>query len=119
MSEPVAVRHWTDIASETVTQGIERKYLTGDRITVAHFELKSGSIVPRHSHKSEQITQVLKGALKFAIDGREIVLRAGDVLQIPSWMEHQVEVLEDAFVIDVFSPIRQDWIDRTDAYFRR
>jgi quercetin dioxygenase-like cupin family protein len=119
MSASVTPRHWADIASETVTAGIERKYLTGDRVTVAHFQLKRGSVVPRHSHESEQITQVLRGALKFAIDGREIVLREGDVLQIPSWIEHEVEVLEDTFAIDVFSPVRQDWIDKTDDYFRR
>src|SRR5262245_56327784 len=119
MSTTVFLRHWADIASETVTDGVDRKYLTGDRVTVAHFQLKCGSIVPRHSHESEQITQVLKGVLKFAIDGREIVLREGDVLQIPSWIEHEVEVLEDAFAIDVFSPVRQDWIDKTYDYFRR
>ena len=99
MSASVTPRHWADIASETVTAGIERKYLTGDRVTVAHFQLKR--------------------VLKFAIDGREIVLREGDVLQIPSWIEHEVEVLEDSFAIDVFSPVRQDWIDKTDDYFRR
>jgi quercetin dioxygenase-like cupin family protein len=119
MSATVALRHWADIATETVTDGIERKFLTGDSITVAHFQLKRGSLVPRHSHESEQITQVLKGVLKFAIDGREIILREGDVLQIPSWIEHEVEVLEDTFAIDVFSPVRQDWIDGTDDYFRR
>jgi quercetin dioxygenase-like cupin family protein len=57
--------------------------------------------------------------LKFVLEGREIVLREGDVLQIPSWIEHEVEVLQDSSVIDVFSPVRQDWIDRTDDYFRR
>jgi quercetin dioxygenase-like cupin family protein len=112
-------QRWVDIPSEPVAAGIERRYLTGDRVTVAQFELKLGGIVPRHSHESEQITQVLRGVLKFAIDGREIIVREGDVLQIPSWMEHEVEVLEDAFVIDVFSPVRQDWIDRADDYFRR
>ena len=119
MSATVALRHWTDIESEKVTDGIERKFLTGERVTVAHFQLKRGSLVPRHSHESEQITQVLKGVLKFAIDGREIIMREGDVLQIPSWVEHEVEVLEDTFAIDVFSPVRQDWVDKTDDYFRR
>ena len=119
MPTTVTQQHWADIPSESVAAGIQRKYITGDRVTVAQFELKRGGIVPRHAHESEQVTQVLKGALKFAIDGREIILREGDVLQIPSWMEHEVEVLEDAFVIDVFSPARQDWIDKTDDYFRR
>ncbi len=99
--------------------GVNRKYITGERVTVAHFDLKRGSIVPRHAHENEQITQVMKGVLKFVIDGREIVLGEGDVLQIPGWMEHEVYVLEDTLAIDVFSPVRQDWIDKTDDYFRR
>ena len=119
MAATLSHQRWVDIPSEPVTAGIKRRYLTGDRVTVAQFELKRGGIVLRHSHESEQITQVLRGVLKFAIDGREIIVREGDVLQIPSWMEHEVEVLENAFVIDVFSPVRQDWIDRTDDYFRR
>lgn len=112
-------RRWAEIPSEPMAAGVHRKFITGERVTVAHFDLKRGSIVPRHAHENEQITQVMKGALKFSIDGREIVLHEGDVLQIPSWMEHEVNVLEDTFAIDVFSPVRQDWIDRTDDYFRR
>ena len=110
---------WTDIPSEPITASIARKYITGDRVTVAQFELKRGGVVPRHSHESEQVSMVLSGALRFVIDGRDVVVRAGEVLQLPSWLEHEVHVLEDAFVIDVFSPVRQDWIDKTDDYFRR
>jgi quercetin dioxygenase-like cupin family protein len=119
MTVSVLHQRWADAESETVAAGIQRKFLSGDRLTVARFELKRGGIVPRHAHESEQITQVLRGVLKFAIEGREIVVRGGEVLCIPGWVEHEVEVLEDASVIDVFSPVRQDWIDKTDHYFRR
>ena len=110
---------WTDIPSEPITASIARKYITGDRVTVAQFELKRGGVVPRHSHESEQVSMVLSGALRFVIDGRDVVVRAGEVLQLPSWLEHEVHVLEDTFVIDVFSPVRQDWLDKTDDYFHR
>jgi quercetin dioxygenase-like cupin family protein len=112
-------RRWADLNSETVATGIRRSFVTGDRVTVARFELERGAVVPRHAHESEQITQVLSGVLRFAIDGREVIVRSGEVLQIPGWVEHEVTVLEDASVIDVFSPVRQDWIDKTDDYFRR
>ena len=46
-------------------------------------------------------------------------LREGEVLHIPSWVEHQAEALDDTFELDVFSPIRQDWLDHTDDYFHR
>jgi quercetin dioxygenase-like cupin family protein len=70
-----------------------------------------------HKHESEQLTYVLQGAMKFLVGGEEITVREGEVLQIPSWVEHQAEALEDTFELDVFSPIRQDWIDKTDDYF--
>jgi len=98
---------------------IARRYLTGERVTVARFELKRGGIVPRHSHVNEQVSCVLSGALAFRFDDRELVARAGDVIQIPGGAAHEVTVLEDAVVLDVFSPIRQDWLDRTDTYFVR
>jgi quercetin dioxygenase-like cupin family protein len=110
---------WTDIPSESITASIARQYITGDRVTVARFELKRGGVVPRHSHESEQLSMVLSGALRFVIDGTDIVVRTGEVLQLPSWLEHEVHVLEDTLVVDVFSPVRQDWIDKTDDYFRR
>jgi len=72
-----------------------------------------------HAHENEQVSFVLDGALKFKIDGREIIVRGGEVLQIPGTVPHEVEVLEDTLVVDVFSPVRQDWIDKTDTYFRR
>ena len=115
-----AIPHrWTDIPSEPITSSIARKYITGDRATVARFELKRGGVVPRHSHESEQLSIVLSGALRFVVGGEDIVVRAGEVLQLPGRLEHEVHVLEDALVIDVFSPVRQDWIDGTDDYFRR
>jgi quercetin dioxygenase-like cupin family protein len=75
--------------------------------------------VPTHEHESEQITYILGGALEFVINGAPIILRAGDVLCIPSRVPHAAEALEDTVELDVFSPIRQDWIDKTDEYFRR
>jgi quercetin dioxygenase-like cupin family protein len=114
-----AVHHrWSDLPSEQVNNAVLRKYVTGDRVTVARFELKKGGIVPQHAHENEQVTCVLSGALKFRFNDRDIVAKPGEVVQIPGGLEHEVEVLEDAVVIDVFSPIRQDWIDRTDDYFR-
>ena len=72
-----------------------------------------------HAHDNEQVSVVISGALKFKIDGREILVRGGEVMQIPGNVAHEVEVLEDTLVVDVFSPVRQDWIDKTDTYFRR
>jgi unsaturated pyranuronate lyase len=109
---------WNDIAPEAVNPSTLRQYVTGEHVTVARFELARGGVVPRHAHTNEQVTCVLSGALRFKFDGREIVARAGEVVQIPGTLAHEVDVLEDSVVIDVFSPVRRDWIDKTDDYFR-
>jgi unsaturated pyranuronate lyase len=115
----VSLHRWDEIEHEKVTEMISRKIVTGAREMLAQIYLKKGAIVPAHSHESEQMTYVLQGALKFLIGGEEITVREGEVLLIPSWIEHQAEALDDTFELDVFSPIRQDWIDKTDTYFKR
>ena len=110
---------WDEIELEKVTEMISRKIVSGDKEMLAQIYLKKGALVPMHEHESEQMSYVLQGALKFLVDGEEIVIREGEVLHIPSWVPHQAEALEDTFELDLFSPIRQDWLDKTDDYFRR
>jgi quercetin dioxygenase-like cupin family protein len=110
---------WDDIATEQINATISRQYITADRVTVARFELKRGAIVPQHAHENEQVSYIISGALKFILEGRDIVVRGGEVLRIPPNVPHAAEAVEDTLAIDVFSPVRQDWIDKTDTYFRR
>ncbi len=122
MSNQTGVRLFRvkDIPLEKVTDQIDRRLITGDRMMLAHVYLKKGSIVPKHSHENEQITYILEGGLRFWIgeDGsEEIVVRAGEVLHIPSHVPHKAEAIEDTLDVDVFSPPRQDWLDGTDTYF--
>ena len=118
----VTFHRWNDMPKERVTDQIDRRLVVGERMMLAHVYLKKGSIVPRHSHENEQLTYILEGALRFTIGpegSEEIVVRAGEVLVIPSHVPHQAEALEDTLDVDVFSPPRQDWLDGTDDYFRR
>ena len=114
---PVRLYRWDEIALEKVTEMISRKIITGEREMVTQIYLKRGAIVPMHSHESEQMTYVLQGGLRFMIHGEEITVREGEVLHIPSWVPHQAEAIDDTFEMDIFSPIRQDWLDGTDSYF--
>ena len=107
----VRLHRWDEIALEKVTEMISRKVVTGEREMIGQIYLKRGALVPMHSHESEQLTYVLQGALKFLIGGEEITVREGEVLHIPSWVPHQAEALEDTFELDVFSPIRREWIE--------
>jgi unsaturated pyranuronate lyase len=113
-----AVLHkWDDLPAKELAPGVRRRFITADRVTIARFNLSKGAVVPAHAHEHEQVSYVVRGALRFVVDGAETVVRSGEALQIPSWVEHRVHVIEDTEVIDVFSPVRQDWLDGTDTYF--
>ena len=109
---------WHTIPLEALNPLLRRQFVVGQEIMVARVLLKKGCIVPEHSHHNEQLTYILDGALKFWIDGREIVIRAGEVLCIPAHMPHKAEALEDTVDLDVFNPPRADWINKTDQYLR-
>jgi quercetin dioxygenase-like cupin family protein len=113
---------WEEMPRETVSPMLDRRLITGDRMMLAHVYLKKGCVVPKHSHENEQFTYILDGALRFWIgdDGaEEVIVRAGEVLHIPSNVPHKAEALEDTLDVDVFDPPRQDWLDKTDSYLRR
>ena len=111
---------WEEVEKEQVTDAISRRLVWGERMMIAQVVLDKGSVVPKHAHENEQITYILEGALRFWIgeDGEEeLVVRAGEILYIPSNVPHKAEALEDTLDVDVFSPPRQDWLDGTDTYF--
>lgn len=108
-----------DMPVEHLNPLIDRQFVAGERSMLARIILRKGSIVPQHSHDNEQITYVLEGALKFAIDGKEVTVSSGEILVIPSNMPHSAEALEDTVDLDIFCPPRADWINGTDAYLRK
>jgi quercetin dioxygenase-like cupin family protein len=118
----VTFYRWDDMPKEKVSETLDRRLITGDRIMISHVYLKKGSIVPRHSHENEQITYILEGGLRFWIgpdESQVIDVLAGEVLHIPSMVQHKAEALEDTLDVDVFSPPREDWLNQTDDYLRR
>jgi quercetin dioxygenase-like cupin family protein len=127
MTQPPAERsvtryRWDDMPRETVSPMLERRLITCERMMIAHVYLKKGCIVPKHSHENEQITYILEGALKFHIgedQKQELIVRAGEVLTIPSNVPHMAEALEDTLDVDIFNPPRQDWLNKTDSYLRK
>jgi quercetin dioxygenase-like cupin family protein len=89
---------------------------------LAHVYLKKGCVVPKHQHENEQLTYVLEGKLRLWVgdDQRQVVdVGPGEVLFIPGNVPHKAEALEDTLDVDVFSPPRQDWLDKTDDYLRK
>jgi quercetin dioxygenase-like cupin family protein len=113
---------WDQIPAEPMKGTITRKLVTGERLMIAHVHLKKGDDVPKHHHENEQLTYILSGALHFWFGEngeRELIVRAGEVIVIPSNVPHRALALEDTLDVDVFNPPRQDWLTGTDAYLRR
>ena len=112
---------WSDLPLEELSPSIGRRMVTGDGVMLAHVHLAKGAVVPKHAHHNEQFTYIVSGLLRFWIgdDEDEVVdVRAGEVLHLPSHVPHKAAALEDTLDLDVFTPPRQDWLDRTDAYLR-
>jgi unsaturated pyranuronate lyase len=114
------LRHvpWHTVELEDLNPLLQRQFVVGKGIMVARVLLKKGCIVPLHSHHNEQFTYILEGALKFWIDGKEIVVNAGEILTIPPHMPHKAEAIVDTVDLDIFNPPRADWINKSDQYLR-
>jgi quercetin dioxygenase-like cupin family protein len=111
----VRLHRWDEIALDKVTEMLSRKIVTGEREMLVQVYVKRGCLMPRHAHESEQMTYVLQGALTLVVGGEEVTVREGEVIHIPSGLEHQAEALEDTFELDVFSPIREEWLRDVDG----
>ena len=108
-----------DMPVEHLNPLLDRQFVAGEKSMLARLLLRTGCSVPLHSHENEQITYILQGALKCIIESKEYVVRAGEVLVIPSNTPHSAEALEDTIDLDIFCPPRADWINGTDAYLRK
>jgi quercetin dioxygenase-like cupin family protein len=120
MSTPETFKYiaWDKVEREKLNPLIDREMVVGDKVMLARVLMQKGAHVPLHHHHNEQLTYILEGALKFAIDGKEIIVRAGEVLCIPPNMPHEAWALEQTVDLDVFHPPREDWLNKTDDYLR-
>ena len=108
-----------DMPTEHLNPLLERQFVFGEKSMLARLILRTGCIVPLHSHENEQITYILEGALKFSLPHGDVIVRAGEILVIPGNVPHSAEALEDTVDLDVFCPPRADWISGADAYLRK
>lgn len=97
--------------SEKLSDAVMRKYVHGEKAMLVRFDLKKGALIAEHSHPNEQITYIVSGSVKARVQGKERIVRKGEVLIIPPDVPHSFEALEDTVDFDLFSPPRQDWLE--------
>lgn len=118
MIEPPQFYEFEKMPFEKLNEKIFRRYVYGKNAMLVYFDLRKGAIIPEHHHVSEQITYIIKGKVRVFSAGKEFIVGKGEVLLIPPHTPHRFEALEDTFDIDVFSPLRQDWLEGTDSYLK-
>ena len=105
------ITDWDKIPVERVAEGIERQMVVGQNVMVCRFRFAPFVVTAEHTHPHEQMTLVVQGKVRFFIDGVEHIVSAGDVLHFPPHNRHGATMLdEEVILIDIFSPIREDFL---------
>ncbi len=110
---------WDNVPEEQISEKLGRKLVWGKKIMLARISLKRGCIVPSHRHEHEQASFVLSGSLEFTLPGQKVKVNQGQVLVVPSNVEHSALAVEPTVTLDIFSPIREDWLAGQDSYLRK
>jgi quercetin dioxygenase-like cupin family protein len=103
--------NWDEIPFEKIGEGIERQMVVGENMMICRLRFAANTVTPAHDHPHEQMTIVEKGKVLFTLGDKEKVVQAGDVLHFPSNFWHGATMLdEEVILIDIFSPIREDFL---------
>ena len=105
------VTDWTKVPAEQTAPGIMRQMVVGQNVMLVRFTFDPFLVTDEHTHPHEQMTLVMKGRVKFIIEGEPVIAIAGDVLHFPANNRHGATMLdEEVVLIDIFSPIREDFL---------
>lgn len=103
-----------ELKNDEVSESYLRKAVYGESLTVAKVEVKEGETTQSHSHDTEEVIFVLRGAWLFHLPDGNVTLRENQMLCIPAGVEHSSEVLEDTIALDICSKYRSDWVSGQD-----
>jgi len=107
------------VAEEKVTDRITRRIVTGEKEMIAFWTMKAGAHAAAHTHPHEQISWMLKGKMEFRLGSEKRTCGPGDIVVVPSGVEHEAWFPEDTEVIDLWSPPREDFYTGQDTYLRK
>ena len=99
----------SEIQEKEFFPGLKGKLVHGDKITWAFWDVEKGAVVPEHSHHHEQIMHVLEGEFEFTLNGIKKIYKNGDVVVIPSNKPHAGKALTKCKLMDIFSPVREEY----------
>lgn len=100
-----------DLGYHSRIEGIDQKTLVyGEKTLLAEFHLSKGAIVPPHAHPYEQTGYLVSGHMVFHLNGEAFDARPGDSWCIPMNVEHSAEVIENSVAVEIFSPVREDYL---------
>ena len=91
------------------------RLFTGEKIMVARVDGPSGAVAPKHSHPHEQMTLVLSGRIKCVVNGEQRELGPGEILHLSSQVEHEVTFVEPTTLLDIFHPVREDFLKKVNG----
>jgi quercetin dioxygenase-like cupin family protein len=110
---------WDQIPAERLNDKFVRKLAWDGKIMVARTEVEQGYVVPLHAHDNEQITWVMSGKWRFALEGKTVDVGPNEMISIPANVPHTAEAVETLVAYDIFTPPRDDWLKGEDAYLRK
>ena len=100
-----------DTGYRAVLDGIQIKTLVhGDKTLMTEFRMRKGAVLPRHTHPHEQTGYLVSGRIQLSIGAGQHEAQAGDSWCIPGGVEHGADILEDTVALEVFSPVREDYL---------
>lgn len=100
-----------DVEYREMIDGVDMKTMAhGERTMLSHFRIRKGAEIPMHSHPQEQTGYLVSGRLLFDIEGEKIEAAPGDTWNLPSGVEHGATATEEAIVVEVFAPPREDYL---------
>ena len=101
-----------DLKQETLVEGFNVRFVHGDSMTIAYWDITQGAILPEHSHLHEQIANIMEGTFELTINGQTKRMKAGEVAVIPPNAPHGGKAITDCRIIDVFHPVREDYLQQ-------
>jgi len=99
----------SDIDKREIIKGFSARFVHAKNFTIAYWDVVAGAELPEHSHHHEQTSQVLEGKFELSIAGKTKICEPGMIAVIPSHVIHKGKALTDCRILDIFSPVREDY----------